>query len=40
MAIGIDVVPTLRRSMSGTTPGTMVPRPTPAAMARKIHTVR
>jgi hypothetical protein len=40
MAIGIEVVPTLKRSRKGTTPGTRYPSPTPAAMAAKIQSVR
>ena len=39
-AIGIEVVPTLKRFRNGTTPGTSQPRPTPMTMAAKIHAVR
>jgi hypothetical protein len=39
-AIGIDVVPTLKRFKNGTTPGTSQPSPTPSAIDRKIHAVR
>ena len=39
-AIGIEVVPMLKRSRNGTTPGTSHPSPTPAAMAAKIQAVR
>jgi hypothetical protein len=39
-AIGIDVVPTLKRFRNGTTPGAAQPNTTPAAMAPKIHAVR
>ena len=41
MAMGMEVVPTLKRSSAGTTPGTSAAeraRPTP--MARKIQSVR
>jgi len=40
MAIGTEVVPTLKRSRKGTTPGTRYPSPTPTAIAAKIHSVR
>ena len=39
-AIGIEVVPTLKRFRNGTTPGRSQPRPTPSAIAKKIHAVR
>ena len=40
MAMGMLVVPTLKRSMNDATSGTKCPNPTPTAMARKIQTVR
>ncbi len=40
MAMGMEVVPTLKRSRNGTTPGTRYPSPTPTAMAGKIQSVR
>ena len=40
MAIGTDVVPTLMRSKAALTPGKIAPSATPAAIARKIHSVR
>jgi hypothetical protein len=40
MAIGIEVVPTLIRSISAGTRGTARPRAIPNPMARKIHSVR
>jgi len=40
LAIGTEVVPTLKRSRKGTTPGTRYPSPTPTAIAAKIHSVR
>ena len=39
-AMGMEVVPMLKRLRNGTTPGTSHPRATPAAMAAKIHAVR
>jgi hypothetical protein len=39
-AIGIEVVPTEKRSSSGTTPGANHPMRTPTAIAAKIHAVR
>jgi hypothetical protein len=39
-AIGIEVVPTLKRLRNGTTPGTSHPRVTPKAIAVKIQRVR
>src|SRR5450631_2755393 len=39
-AIGIDVVPTLKRFRKGTIPGSAQPAPTPISMAVKIHSVR
>jgi hypothetical protein len=40
IAIGIDVVPTLMRSKAAFTPGKIAPIATPAAIARKIQSVR
>ena len=40
MAMGMEVVPTLKRFRKGTTPGNRQPPPTPIAMARKIQSVR
>ena len=40
IAIGIEVVPTLKRFRKGTVPGTSQPSRTPAAMAAKIQPVR
>ncbi len=39
-AMGIEVVPMLKRSRNGTTPGTSHPSATPTAMAAKIQAVR
>ena len=39
-AIGMEVVPTLKRFRNGTTPGTSQPSTTPATIAAKIHAVR
>ena len=39
-AIGMEVVPTLKRFKKGTIPGTSHPAPTPTAMAANIHSVR
>jgi hypothetical protein len=39
-AMGIDVVPMLKRFRNGTTLGTSQPRATPNTMAAKIHPVR
>ncbi len=40
IAIGTDVVPTLMRSKDAFTPGKIAPIATPAAIARKIQSVR
>ncbi len=40
MAMGTEVVPALKRFSQGTTCGTAAPTQTPAAIARKIHSVR
>ena len=39
-AIGIEVVPMLKRLRNGTTPGIAEPRSTPSIIAPKIHAVR
>ena len=39
-AIGIEVVPMLKRPRNGTTPGTSHPSPTPTTIAAKIQAVR
>jgi len=39
-AIGIEVVPMLKRFRNGTTPGTSQPNTTPPNMAAKIQAVR
>ena len=39
-AIGIDVVPTLKRLRKGTIPGSRHPKATPVTMAAKIQPVR
>src|ERR1017187_491867 len=39
-AIGMEVVPALKRFRKGTTPGSAQPAATPTSMAVKIHTVR
>jgi hypothetical protein len=39
-AIGMDVVPTLKRSRKGTMPGASHPAATPMAIAANIHAVR
>src|SRR4029077_17080918 len=39
-AIGVDVVPTLKRFRNGTTPGTSQPSPPPRAIPKTIHAVR
>ena len=40
MAMGMLVVPTWKRLMNASTPGTKYPAATPTAIARKIHSVR
>src|SRR4051794_37198965 len=40
MAMGIDVVPTVKRFRNGTVPGKIQPAPTPMSMAVKIQRVR
>jgi len=39
-AIGIEVVPMLKRFRNGTIPGSRHPNATPMTMAAKIHAVR
>jgi hypothetical protein len=39
-AIGMEVVPMLKRFRNGTTPGTSQPNTTPPNMAAKIHAVK
>jgi hypothetical protein len=39
-AIGIEVVPMLKRFRNGTIPGIRQPNATPMTMAAKIHAVR
>ena len=40
MAIGMEVVPTLRELMASTTPGKSTPTAMPSAMAAKIQMVK